>query len=222
MTWAAAATETIQVGSSIIILPQRNPVIFAKQISCLDEFSSGRVTLGIGVGWCKDEMEAVGADWVNRGKRTDEYLMVLRALWRNEVSEFHGETVSFSDAYMYPKPVRAGNVPIMIGGDTDIALRRVARAGDGWLAFHLPVETAASRVALLRQLTREQGRDPESLRISVAIFSWTELDDLKRYRDAGIKEFLLFKCGEMSIDDAELNDQMAETAHRYVDFVADW
>jgi probable F420-dependent oxidoreductase len=215
MCWAAAATETIGIGSSIVIVPHRNPVILAKQVSGLDEFSGGRVTFGIGVGWCKEEMEAIGGDWPHRGRRTDEYVAAMRALWRDDRVDFEGETVSLNGAYMYPKPVH-GNIPIMVGGMTDVALKRVARIGDGWLAFNLDVEVAADRVALIKRLTAEHGRDPEALRLSCALFSWTPLDDLKRFRDAGITEFLLFKCGELATEPAELDGQIGAAAERFV------
>ena len=220
MAWAAAATSTMEVGSCIIILPQRNPVILAKELSVLDEFSGGRVVLGAGVGWCKEEMDAIGSDWKTRGKRTDEYVHAMRTLWREDAAEFHGETVNFRDAYMYPRPVRPGGIPVMIGGDTELAQKRVARCGDGWLAFNLPVAEAPARVARLKELTREQGRDPEALRISTAIFTWTEPDELKRYRDAGVTEFLLFKSCELSVEDGPLNEEIDAAARKYVDLAA--
>lgn len=222
MCWAAAATRTLAVGSSIMILPQHNPVLLARELVTLDEFSRGRLTLGVGAGWCKEEGMALGIDWGSRGKRTDEYIAVLRALWRGDRVDFKGETVSLQDAYLYPKPVRGGDIPIMIGGDTDVALKRVARAGDGWLAFNLPVADAATRIGRLKALAREQGRDPQSLRISTAIFSWTSPADLARYREAGVTEFLLFKSGELPVEDGALREALAEAAHRFVDPVATW
>lgn len=222
MSWAAAATSRIEVGSGILILPQRNPVILAKELATLDEFSGGRVVLGAGVGWCKEEYDAVGADWAGRGKRMDEHLAALRALWRDAPAEFNGETVSFRDAYCYPKPMRNSDIPILIGGESDIALRRVARAGDGWIAFMLPVADAAARVAKLKEFTRAEGRDPQSLRIICGIFSSTSLDDLKRYHDAGVTEFNLVTAGELPTTEPGLADGIAELGHRFVDAVADW
>lgn len=221
MCWVAAATSTIEIGTSIIILPQRNPVVLAKEIACLDEMSGGRVTLGVGVGWCKEEAEAIGVDWARRGKLTDEYIDVMRTLWTTDAAEFHGDTISFSDAYMYPRPVD-GRLPLMVGGDTGIAMRRVARAGDGWLAYAVPVDEMAGKVEQLREMTREQGRNPDDLRISKAIFSYTTKEDLERLRDAGVTEFLLFKSGELSFDDAELNEQLEEAADKFVETVKDW
>jgi len=217
MCWAAAATRTIEVGSSILILPQRNPVVVAKELSVLDEFSQGRVVLGAGVGWCKEESDAIGADWKTRGRRMDEYIDAMRILWSRDAAEFHGATVHYQNAYMYPRPVRQGGIPVMIGGDTEIAQKRVARTGDGWLAFNLPVAEAPARVGRLKALTREQGRNPERLRISVAIFTWTDPDELERYRDAGITEFLLFKSNEFPLDDDGLKRATDEAARRFVD-----
>ena len=217
MAWAAAATTTIEVGSSILILPQRNPVVLAKELSVLDEFSNGRVVLGAGVGWCKEEMDAIGADWTARGKRTDEFVTAMRTLWSEDAAEFSGASVQFKDAYMYPRPVRPGGIPVMIGGDTEIAQKRVARIGDGWLAFNLPVADAPARVARLKELAREQDRDADALRISVAIFSWTAPDDLKLYRDAGITEFLLFKCNELPLDDVGLEAALNDASRKYVE-----
>jgi probable F420-dependent oxidoreductase len=222
MAWAAAATEKLEVGSSIMILPQHNPVLLARELVTLDEFSRGRVTLGAGVGWCKEEGLAVGIDWANRGKLTDEYIAVMRALWRGDRVDFEGESVTLRDAYLYPKPVRGGDIPVMIGGDTDVALKRVARLGDGWLAFNLPVTDAAARIERLKALLHEKGRDPNAVRISTAIFSWTSQDDLARYRDAGVTEFLLFKSGELPTEDAALNAALAEAAHLFVHPVRSW
>lgn len=222
MGWAAAATDRIEVGSGILILPQRNPVVLAKSLATLDEFSGGRVVLGAGVGWCKEEYDAIGADWPGRGKRMDEHIAVLRALWRDAPASFAGETVSFEDAYLYPKPVRDDDLPILIGGESDVALRRVARAGDGWLAFKLSVADAPARIAKLKELMRLEWRDPGTLRIVCAVFSSTSLDDLKRYRDAGVTEFNLVTAGELPLDEAGLAVGMAAFGQRFVDATADW
>ncbi|MCB2076907.1 MAG: LLM class F420-dependent oxidoreductase [Novosphingobium sp.] len=221
MAWVAAATSTIEIGTSILILPQRNPVILAKEMACLDEMSQGRITLGIGVGWCKEEGEAIGVDWSKRGKLTDEYIEVMRTLWHNDAAEFDGPTISFKDAYMYPHPIN-GTIPILVGGETDVALKRVARTGDGWLAFSVPGDELKGRIEFLKELTRQQGRDPDALRISKAIFSWTTPEELEQYREAGVTELLLFRSGELSLDQSELDEQLAESADKFVKTVADW
>jgi probable F420-dependent oxidoreductase len=202
MAWAAAATSTLEVGTNVLILPQRNPVVLAKELATLDAFSHGRVLLGIGVGWAKEEFAATGADFSVRGKRTDEAIGALRALWNQPVSSFAGEFDSFSHAYSYPKPTRQGGVPVLIGGESRPAMRRVARLGNGWLPYNLPVDQAAGVIAELKSMTRDAGRDPEALRIIKIIYSNAGLDDLKRYRDAGVTEFNMASSGELPTDEA--------------------
>ena len=220
MTWAAAATSRLEVGTNIVILPQRNPVVLAKTLATLDAFSDGRVLLGVGVGWAKEEMDAVGVDFHKRGKRTDEAIAVMRALWTSEASSFSGDFYRFQDAYSFPKPARAGGIPILIGGESDAAIRRVARIGDGWLPYNLPVEEAAGTIARLKQVTREVGRDPDALRIIKIVYSSAKLDDLKRYRDAGVTEFNIASSGELSLDPAAMEPQFAQLRERLIDPVA--
>jgi probable F420-dependent oxidoreductase len=208
MTWAAAVTTTIEVGSSILILPQRNPVVLAKELATLDAFSEGRVVLGTGLGWSREEYEAIGADYPNRARLMDEHIGAMRALWREDSSSFAGETIRFEDAYLYPKPVRK-DLPILIGGESEAAMRRVARLADGWLPLRLPVEEAAAQIARLKALVREHDRDPERLRIVATVNSATSGDDLARYRDAGVTEFILASYGELELEPAALRTGIA-------------
>jgi probable F420-dependent oxidoreductase len=210
MAWAAAATTTLEVGSNILVLPQRNPVVLAKVLGTLDSFAGGRALLGVGVGWAKEEFDATGADFARRGQATDEAILALRALWTEDVSSFSGEFVSFKDAYSYPKPPRAGGVPILIGGESNPAMRRVARLGDGWLPYNLPVEDAPAVIAELKRMTRDAGRDPERLRIIKIVYANATLDDLKRYRDAGVTEFNVASSGEIPLDEAGIDAKFRE------------
>src|SRR5439155_8392947 len=130
LTWVAAATRRIRLGTGILILPQRTPAILAKEVATLDVLTGGRVTLGIGVGWLREEFAALGVPWQNRGERTDEYIEALRVLWRDAEPTFHGRFVDFERAKSYPKPVQAGGVPIAVGGHTEAAARRAGRLGD--------------------------------------------------------------------------------------------
>jgi alkanesulfonate monooxygenase SsuD/methylene tetrahydromethanopterin reductase-like flavin-dependent oxidoreductase (luciferase family) len=166
-------------------------------------------------------MVATGADWSTRGKRKDEYIDAMRTLWGDDAAEFDGETVKFKDAYLYPTPVRNRQVPILVGGTTDVALKRAARRGDGWVSF-LKTEDGAERINKFREFAREAGRDPSKLRTVAAIFSWTTEDELKMYRDAGYDEFQIYVCGELSLDDAKLNDELAGLSRKFVDLVRDW
>jgi probable F420-dependent oxidoreductase len=216
MAWAAAATSTLEVGTNVVVLPQRNPVVLAKELATLDSFSQGRVLLGVGVGWAKEEFDATGANFSVRGKRTDEAIGAMRALWNQPVSSFAGAFDSFADAYSYPKPARQGGVPILIGGESKPAMRRVARLGNGWLPYNLPVDQAAGVIAELKAMTRDTGRDPEALRIIKIIYSNAGLDDLKRYRDAGVTEFNMASSGELPTDEVGIEARFGEWRDRIV------
>jgi len=146
-TWAAAATQRLVVGTAILILPQHNPVVLAKTLASLDVLSGGRVILGIGVGWLREEALAVGSDFRSRGRRTDESIDVLRALWSQEVASFDGEFFRFEDVKCNPRPTRS--IPIHVGGAADAALARgYADAGLSRyiVASHEPDLDAAKRV----------------------------------------------------------------------------
>jgi len=216
MTWLAAVTTTIEIGSNVLILPQRHPIILAKEMATLDACCGGRTILGIGAGWAKEDFDAIGVDFHKRGKITNEAMMAMQTLWRDHASTFHGEFFDFTDAYCYPKPARPGGVPLFVGGESKAALRRVARLGDGWLPYKLPVEDAAGVIAELKQLTREAGRDPEALRICKIVYETAELDDLKRYRDAGVTEFNMASNGDIPLDDAGMAAKFAEWQDRVV------
>jgi len=220
MAWAAAATTTLEVGSNILVLPQRNPVVLAKEIATLDSFADGRALLGVGVGWAKEEFDACGVPFAERGRRTDEAIAAMRALWNQPVSSHSGSFHSFAGAYSYPKPPRAGGVPVLIGGESKAAMRRVARLGNGWLPYNLPVEDAPRVLAELRDMTRAEGRDPDDLRIIKIVYSNAEIDDLKRYRDAGVTEFNMASSGEIPLDDKGMEEAFARLRAKIVEPVA--
>ena len=217
MTWIAAATTAIEVGTNILVVPQRNPVLLAKELSTLDEFSGGRVVLGIGAGWAKEDFDAMGVDFKTRGKRTDEMIAAMRSLWEADAASFAGEFFTFNEAYCYPKPVRPGGVPILIGGESKPAMRRVARSGNGWLPYNLPVEDAPRVIGELKAMTRAEGRDPDALRIIKIVYSNATLDDLKRYRDAGVTEFNVASSGELPVDEAGIAAKFREFGETLVE-----
>ena len=131
MAYVASATSQIKLGTAMLILPQHNPVTVAKQVATLDHLSGGRVLLGIGVGWLREEFDAIGVPFDDRGRRADEYVAAMRELWSSEHPTFHGEFVNFDKAYCLPQPVNKA-VPIIIGGDSKPAARRAGRLGDGY------------------------------------------------------------------------------------------
>lgn len=219
MTWAAAATTEIEIGSGILILPQRNPVVLAKQLATLDSFSAGRIVLGAGLGWCREEYEAIGVPWTGRGHRMDEYLTALRLLLREDGASFEGDTTRFAGVYIRPRH-RPEGVPILVGGESDAALRRAARFADGWIAFQLTAGDAAARIARLRVLTEASGRDADALRIVVGVFPDTTRDDLERYREAGVTDLNLCVAGSLPGDEPALTAAVDALAERFLGVTA--
>mgnify|MGYP000128515232 CR=1 FL=1 len=131
LAYLAAVTSRIKLGTAILILPQHSPVVTAKQIATIDHMSGGRMLLGVGVGWLKEEFDAIGAEFETRGRRMDEYIAAMRELWSAEEPTFNGKFIRFESAYCLPQPVNK-RVPVIIGGDSKIAARRAGRIGDGY------------------------------------------------------------------------------------------
>jgi probable F420-dependent oxidoreductase len=165
LAYIASATRTITLGTAILILPQRNPVITAKAVATLDHLAGGRrVMLGIGVGWLAEEFAALGVPFEDRGARTDEYVAAMRALWGQERATFKGRFVAFDDVFCRPRPV-AGRIPIVVGGDTRAAARRAGRLGDGYFpARGAPPELLEE----MRRAAADAGRDPAAVEITVS------------------------------------------------------
>ena len=172
LAYAAALTERIGLATGVIVLHQRNPVVLAKQIATLDRLARGRVTLGVGVGWMREEAEIIGAQWETRGPRTEEYVAALRALWQQDQASYHGEHVSFREARSYPKPAGAGQtVPIVIGGSSLAAARRAGRLGDGFYPIAPTLDGLTLQIEAMRAAAREVSRDPEEVEISTMAFA---------------------------------------------------
>ncbi len=186
LTYLGARTSTVRLGTAMLLLPQRNPVYVAKEVSTLDRLSGGRVDLGVGVGWLREEFDALNVPWEHRGRRTDEYLEVLRTLWVDNPSSYHGETYDLPDCEMFPKPVQQPHPPIHVGGETAAAMRRVARVGQGWHTFNRsPAELAAGLSELDAHL-EEAGRSRADIRITVCpYFQQLTPDAVGQYAEAG-------------------------------------
>ena len=190
LSFAAASTSRIGLATGVLLLPEHNPVVVAKQAASLDVLSGGRLTLGIGVGWSREEFDALGVPFERRGARTTEYVAAMRAIWRDEVASFAGEYARFDAIRVNPKPVRGG-VPVVLGGNSDAALSRAARWGDGWYGFNVPgVEAVRERVEFLHARTREAGRDPAALEVAAAMTA-VEPDDLPALAGAGVTQLVL-------------------------------
>ena len=169
LSFIAAHTRRITLATGVLLLPEHNPLIVAKQAATLDVLSGGRFALGVGVGWSADEFEALGVPFARRGARTTEYIAALRRVWASEVASFYGEFIRFHDVRVYPKPVHGRKIPIVVGGTTDAALQRVAAIGDGWYGFSLPAGEVADRVDALIGYCREHDRDPDKLTVAVSV-----------------------------------------------------
>lgn len=172
LAFVAGITEQLRLVSSVTILPYRNPVLTAKMLATIDVLSEGRLTVGVGVGWLEEEFAALGAEFARRGAVSDEYLRILRLLWTQSPASFAGEFYSFDAIRCEPFPVQNPHPPIWVGGHSLAALRRTARYGDGWhpvgaiAAVPLPPEEMVRKLAELRRLTTEAGRDFSALTIS--------------------------------------------------------
>ncbi|OBA86265.1 LLM class F420-dependent oxidoreductase [Mycobacteriaceae bacterium 1482268.1] len=190
LSFAAAATASIRIATGVLLLPEHNPVLVAKQAATVDTLSGGRLTLGVGIGWSREEFDALGVPFERRGARTAEYVDAIRTLWRDDVATFDGEFVRFDAVRVNPKPVHR-RIPIVLGGNSDAALRRVAAWGDGWYGFNLEsVDAVAERVAVLHRLCRERGRDPAQLRLAVALRDLTPRD-AAQLATLGVDELVL-------------------------------
>jgi len=164
LSYAAALTSTIGLGTEVLVLPQRQPVLVAKQVSTLDTLSGGRVRLGVGIGWQPSEFEALSENFHTRGKRTDEAIELLRACWRDEQIDHHGHYYTSVAMGMEPKPPQGGNLPIWIGGSSDAAFRRIGKYGNGWLSSQVSDADAAKRAMdAIKAAASAAGRDPEAL-----------------------------------------------------------
>src|SRR5512143_384840 len=168
--YCAAVTSRIGLGTEVLVLPQRQPVLVAKQISTLDTLSGGRVRLGIGVGWQESEYDALGESFGDRGKRMDEGLQVLRACWRDERVDFSGEYYRVTAMGMEPKPPQGAALPIWVGGHSPAALRRVGQYADGWLAALVNnKERVTKEMQTIREHAERFGRDPNAMQFQTML-----------------------------------------------------
>jgi probable F420-dependent oxidoreductase len=191
LSFAAATTSTIGIASGVLLLPEHNPVVVAKQAATLDILSGGRFTLGVGIGWSREEFDALGVPFERRAARTAEYVAAMRTLWRDDIASFDGEFVSFDSVRMNPKPAGGRSIPIVVGGNSDSALRRVVAWADGWYAFNLDgVEQVAERIEFINRLCDESGRDPSELRLTVALRD-LQVRDVAAVAELGIDELVL-------------------------------
>jgi probable F420-dependent oxidoreductase len=193
LSYLAAATDRIKLATGILILPQRNPVVLAKELATLDVLSGGRLLLGIGVGWLAEEFDALGVPFHERGRRTDDHVGAMRALWTQDKARYEGEFTSFRDCILRPRPAQ-GSIPIHVGGHTDAAARRAGRLGDGFFPGRGEHAELARLFDVARASARDHGRDPDALELTTggqgAVGSGA-LDEVKALADLGVARVML-------------------------------
>ena len=175
--YMAACTDTIKLGSTVIILPYRNPLVQAKMFASLDVLTDGRMICGVGVGWLEKEFDTLGVPYAERGPMSDEFLEIFKTLWTQAHPEFHGNYYDIEGIQFYPKPVQQPHIPIWVGGHSRPALRRVARYGDCWHTTRQTPDFVAQNLPYLREQAERAGRDPASISISLKrSLHFTDLD----------------------------------------------
>lgn len=192
LTFIAASTSRLRLGTGICLVPQRNPVYTARQVSDIDYLSGGRFDFGIGIGWLKEEFEALGVPWENRAGRTMECIEVMQSLWCDEVSHHEGERFRINAAYQNPKPVQSPHPPLYFGGESDPALRRVVEKGQGWFGFNLTPQRLEERLARLDEMLGEAGRARSDIAVyaSPAPEAMTA-DDMKAFAALGVDQVII-------------------------------
>jgi probable F420-dependent oxidoreductase len=192
LAYVAARTRLIKLCTGVLILPQRSPVVTAKAVATLDVLSAGRVVLGVGVGWLREEFEAIGVPFEDRSRRTEEAIEAMRVLWREPSPTFDGTYFRFQDARMWPKPVQ-GTVPIVIGGHSPAAARRAGRLGDGYFPASAHPNDLPELVAIMRRAAAEAGRDPAQIEITMAGRPTPEV--VVRLAELGVHRMLVSPAG---------------------------
>ena len=208
--YMAACTSTIKLGSTVVILPYRNPLVQAKMFASLDVLSNGRMICGVGVGWLEKEFNTLGVPYNERGAMSDEYLEIFRTLWTQADPEFHGRYFDIEGIQFYPKPVQQPHIPIWVGGHSRPALRRVARYGDCWHTTRQTPGFVAQSLPYLKEQAERAGRDPASISISLKrSLHFTDLDaaENRSVRTGGVlitdtREVIddVYYCHELGID----------------------
>jgi probable F420-dependent oxidoreductase len=213
LTYAAAVTCRIRLATGVLLLPEHAPLVTAKRAATLDVLCGGRLTLGVGIGWSAEEFAALGVPFAGRGRRTGEYVAAMRTVWRDDVASFHGEFADFAGVRVYPKPVHDRRVPIVVGGNSDAALDRVAAYGDGWYGFNVPSAAVPERLGVLAARCREHGRSLNELTIAVAL-SDASPALLPSLAEAGVTELVVVAAPPA--DPAQARTWVADLAEKWV------
>ena len=203
LSFIAGQTETIRLGTAICLVPQRNPVYTAKEVGNLDWLSGGRFDFGVGVGWLEEEYRALGVPFERRGARCRSYVEVMKKLWSGEPATHGDDFCTIESAVQTPVPVQTPHPPIYFGGESKPAMKRVADLGQGWLPFGLGPEDFAAKREVLVGILEERGRSIDDVDVTLGPYMRSvDLDDLKRYRDAGVDQVVLMVLA-LTVEDIE-------------------
>jgi probable F420-dependent oxidoreductase len=202
LAFMAGVTERVRLATGIVILPQRNPVVLAKQLATLDVVSKGRLMFGMGVGYLEPEMSAVGVPMEGRGARADEYLQAMRALWEDEAPAFSGRHVEFEGVDAHPRPLQRP-LPVVIGGHSAAAHRRAVAHGDGWYGYLLDRDATALQIESLRKAADAAGRDLSGFTITVSPAERLTPDSVRAFGDLGVDRLVLVPRSELALDELE-------------------
>ena len=201
LTFLAAHTSRVKLATGVIILPQRQALVLAKQLTSLDVLSNGRLIFGLGVGWCEPEMRSVGAPFAERGRVADDYLAAMRAVWTQPKPSYKGPYVSFDGVQAMPRPVQTPTPPIVVGGRTAPAFRRAVTQGHGWYGFGLNVDETQKFVAALRETGKKHSRPAELGRLEISVtppsLDIPDKATLDAYAAAGVDRLILRPRPEM-------------------------
>jgi probable F420-dependent oxidoreductase len=207
LTYCAAVTTRVRLGTGIIILPQRNPLVLAKELASLDTLSNGRLIFGIGVGYLEPEFRALGAPYAQRGAVTDEYLAAMRAIWSQAKPTYLGRFVAFADVQAHPQPVQQPSPPIVVGGRTPAAFRRAVQQGHGWYGFALDPDATAQALAGLRDAAQRYERPahlgPIEISITPGRGAGVEPATAERYAALGVHRLILMPSPRLDADGLE-------------------
>ncbi len=191
LAFVAAATKTLRLGTGVNILPQANPLLLAKQVASLDFLSGGRFLFGVGVGWLAEEYAALGVPFERRGARFDDYVRAMKKVWSGELVEHQSDFVHWSGFRSHPRPTQQPHPPILIGGTSDRALRRVVELGDGYIAPNRDVAELEGLLTKLRAAASAHGRDPSSIEVTAKWIPAKEPDGLAKLRDLGVARVIV-------------------------------
>lgn len=201
LAFIAGQTSRIRLGTGICLVPQRNPIYTARQVADVDVLSQGRFDFGVGVGWLKEEFQALGVPWARRADRTRDYVNAMKALWTQDEASYDGEFVQFEGCLQHPKPVQQPHPPLYFGGESDAALTRVAELGQGWYGYNIGLSEAATLLARLDEKLAAAGRSRSELSVFIgAQRSVANPDALAQLEELGVEQ-AIFPLGGRTLDD---------------------